>query len=60
MWFPLVASLVLLGVVAAVFWSAWDAFSRDMQEDAPLVIPLTAIVGIVVLVPPVAWAVAAL
>jgi hypothetical protein len=60
MWFAIVASLVLLAVVAAVFWSAWGPFSADMKENAPVVIPLTAIVAIVVLAPPVAWAIAGL
>jgi hypothetical protein len=60
MWFAVVASVVLLAVVAAVFWSAWDPFRADMEENAPVVIPLTAIVAIVVLVPPVAWAIAGL
>jgi hypothetical protein len=31
-----------------------------MRENAPVVIPLTAIVAIVVLAPPVAWAIAGL
>jgi len=60
MWFAIVASLVLLAVVAAVFLSAWGPVSADMKENAPVVIPLTAIVAIVVLVPPLAWAIAGL
>ena len=59
-WFPLLASLVLLAIVVAVHWSVWDAFRDELRKDAPIAIPLVAVLAATVLVPPLAWAVSAI
>jgi hypothetical protein len=59
-WFPLLASLVLLAVVVAVHWSVWGAFRDELTTNAPLAIPLVAVLAAIVLLPPLAWAISAL
>jgi len=59
-WFPLLAALVLLAVVVAVHWSVWDAFGGELRKNAPIAIPLVAVLATTVLVPPLAWAVSAI
>ena len=59
-WFPLLASVVLLAVVVAVHWSVWDAFAAELRKNAPVAVPLVAVLAVTVLVPPVAWAISAI
>jgi hypothetical protein len=59
-WFPLLASLVLLAVVAAVHWSVWEPFRSELGKNAPVAIPLVAVLATIVLLPPLAWAISAL
>jgi hypothetical protein len=57
LWFPLLVSVVLLAVVVAVHWSVWDAFGAELRKNAPVAIPLVAVLAVTVLVPPLAWVV---
>jgi hypothetical protein len=50
---------VWLTAVLAIFWSAWEPFSQDMRESGPVVVVLVALVGAIVLLPPIAWVIAA-
>jgi hypothetical protein len=59
-WVPLLLSVVLLAVVVAVHWSVWDAFGAELRKNAPVAIPLVAVLAATVLLPPLAWAVSAL
>lgn len=59
-WFPLLASLVLLALVVAIHWSVWEPFAAELRKNAPVAIPLVAVIGAVVLLPPLAWAISAL
>jgi TRAP-type C4-dicarboxylate transport system permease small subunit len=59
MWIALVLTLTLVAFVGAVFWSAWEPFSRDLNESAALKIPVVGVLALVVLVPPLAWAMSA-
>ena len=59
-WVPVVLSLALVGVVLAVFWSAWEPFREDLSDKTSPMVVLTVLIGLVVLVPPVAWSIAAL
>lgn len=49
----------LVALTLAIFWSAWEPFSRDMRESGPVVVVLVALVGAIVLLPPIAWVIAA-
>ena len=60
MWFPLLASLVFLAIVAAVHWSVWEPFHAELGKNAPVAIPLVAVLAAIVLLPPLAWAISVL
>jgi hypothetical protein len=59
-WFPPLASVVLLAVVVAVHWSVRDAFVAELRKNAPVAIVLVAALAAIVLLPPLAWAVSAI
>ena len=50
----------LVALTLAIFWSAWEPFSQDMRESGPVVVVLVALVGAIVLLPPIAWVIAAI
>jgi hypothetical protein len=59
-WFPVVASVVLLAVVVAVHWSVREALAAELRKNAPIAIVLVAVLAAIVLLPPLAWAVSAI
>lgn len=54
MWLPLVLSILLLGVIGLVVWSTWELFSQNLAKSIGFWL-----FAAVAVVPPVAWAVAA-
>jgi hypothetical protein len=58
-WIAAVIAVGLLALVLAIFWSAWEPFSQDMREGGPVVVVLVTLVGAIVLLPPIAWVIAA-
>ena len=60
MWFPVVASVVLLAVVVAAHWSVRDAFGAELRTNGPIAAVLVAVLAAIVLLPPLAWAVSAI
>ena len=57
-WLTAVIAAGLVALVLAIFWSAWEPFSQDMRESGPVVVVLVALVGAIVLLPPIAWVIA--
>ena len=60
MWFPVIASVVLLAVVVAVNWSVGEALAATLRTNGPVAIVLVAVLAAIVLLPPLAWAVNAI
>ena len=59
MWLTAVIAAGLVALTLAIFWSAWEPFIRDMRESGPVVVILVVLVGAIVLLPPIAWVIAA-
>ena len=60
MWFPPLAALALVALVAAIHWSVWEPFRAELGKNAVVAIPLVAVLAAIVLLPPLAWAISAL
>ena len=59
-WLPPAAALLLLALVAAIHWSVWEPFRAELGKNAPIAVPLVALLAAIVLLPPLAWAISAL
>ena len=58
MWFPLIAVLVLEAFVGVVLWSVWKPFTDELRENPVVNVPSITLMLSVVLLPPLAWAIA--
>jgi len=57
LWIPFLFTVALIAFVFVIFWSAWEPFRDDLTEDPWVMIPLVVLLGAVVLLPPLAWAI---